>query len=252
VQFGTTSTPPTVVTNQAGASYAPGVLTAGVTYYWRIIARNGTGTTTGPVWSFATAAAPPPPPTSGTVVSDTFTATNGTALASHAPETGGAWVDDQPGFVLNGNRVNSKIMFGDLRSHNVKAPPSADYQVSMDLVWSGATSDVALGVVGRGNGAQFRGTGYQAFYDASRGRWELIKLTGYNQTSLGTYAQPYVAGQTHTLTLGMVGSAITVSVDGVTRISVTDTSISAINNAGIYAHYNGDKTSIVGDNFTVR
>jgi hypothetical protein len=143
-------------------------------------------------------------------------------------------------------------MFSDLRSHNGTAPPSADYKVSLDLVWSGATSDAALGVVGRGNGMQFRGDGYQAYYDASRGRWELIRLAGYNQTSLGTYAQPYTAGQTHTLTLQMAGSAITVSVDGVVRISVTDTTIAAINYAGIYAHYNGDKTSMVGDNFTVR
>jgi hypothetical protein len=168
------------------------------------------------------------------------------------PDVGGAWIDDQPGLQITGNRINSKVIFGDVRSHNVTAPPAADYQVSLDLIWAGATSDVTLGVVGRGTGMQFRGDGYMAYYDAARSRWELIKLNGGNAISLGTYPQPYTTGQTHTLTLQMTGSAITMSVDGVARISVTDASVAGINNAGIYAHYNGEQTSIVGDNFSVR
>src|SRR5204863_8795349 len=52
-----------VTTAQATASYVPGTLLAGTTYFWRIVARNADGTTVGPVWSFSTIA-PPGAPTS--------------------------------------------------------------------------------------------------------------------------------------------------------------------------------------------
>src|SRR5438552_10932672 len=61
VSFGTSSPPPQVSTGQAAASYAPGNLAAGTTYFWQVVARNDAGSTTGAVWSFTTAAAPPPP-----------------------------------------------------------------------------------------------------------------------------------------------------------------------------------------------
>jgi hypothetical protein len=54
VLFGTTNPPPLVVSGAAGASYTPPALTDSTTYYWQIVARNGTGSTTGAVWSFTT------------------------------------------------------------------------------------------------------------------------------------------------------------------------------------------------------
>jgi glucuronoarabinoxylan endo-1,4-beta-xylanase len=54
VQFGASNPPPTVAVNQSIASYAPGTLTAGTAYYWQIVARNASGATTGPIWTFTT------------------------------------------------------------------------------------------------------------------------------------------------------------------------------------------------------
>ncbi len=56
VKFGTSSTPPTVSTGQTGNSYTPATLANSTTYYWQIVAINADGTTTGPLWSFTTAA----------------------------------------------------------------------------------------------------------------------------------------------------------------------------------------------------
>lgn len=55
VKFGTSSPPPTVSTGQASAGYTPGTLIYSTTYYWQILAINGSGTTTGSIWSFTTA-----------------------------------------------------------------------------------------------------------------------------------------------------------------------------------------------------
>ncbi len=58
VRLGTTSPPPSVSTSQAGLSYDPASLDEGATYYWQIVASDGTDTTASPVWSFTVEAAP--------------------------------------------------------------------------------------------------------------------------------------------------------------------------------------------------
>jgi hypothetical protein len=56
VYFGTLSTPP-LVTNTAETSYTPATLTLDTTYYWQIVARNGSGSAGSGTWSFTTGAA---------------------------------------------------------------------------------------------------------------------------------------------------------------------------------------------------
>ena len=53
--------------NQTNVDYDPGTLVANTTYYWRVDTVNGSGTTTGTVWSFTTAAGAP-----STLFSDDF------------------------------------------------------------------------------------------------------------------------------------------------------------------------------------
>lgn len=57
VYFGTTS-PGTFKVNTTSTSFNPGTLSYNTTYYWRIDSKNGSGTTTGIVWSFTTVPAP--------------------------------------------------------------------------------------------------------------------------------------------------------------------------------------------------
>jgi endonuclease/exonuclease/phosphatase family metal-dependent hydrolase len=72
VYFGLTSSPPLVSADQTATSYQPATLAAATTYFWRVDAKNASGTTRGSTWSFATAAAAAAPgapsnpsPTSG-------------------------------------------------------------------------------------------------------------------------------------------------------------------------------------------
>ena len=61
VYFGTAN-PPSVVTNTANTSYSPGTLTTSTTYYWKIVAKNSSGSTASSVFSFTTAGNPPATP----------------------------------------------------------------------------------------------------------------------------------------------------------------------------------------------
>ena len=53
VYFGTSSTPP-LVTNTTSTTYVPATLTANSTYYWRVVAKDGAGTTSSLLFSFTT------------------------------------------------------------------------------------------------------------------------------------------------------------------------------------------------------
>jgi len=84
LNFGTTNPPPQLATGLASASYAP-VLTTSKTYFWQIVATNAAGSTTGPVWSFTTAATTSAPGTPATP----FPANNATGVSPSATLT---WV----------------------------------------------------------------------------------------------------------------------------------------------------------------
>jgi len=59
VYFGTSSNPTKVSTGQSGKTLSKGNLSAGTTYYWKVVAKDSKGATTeGPMWRFTTQSAP--------------------------------------------------------------------------------------------------------------------------------------------------------------------------------------------------
>jgi hypothetical protein len=54
VYFGTTSPPPFSHNNGSGKAWDPGPLASKTTYYWRVVAKDANGSTSGPEWSFRT------------------------------------------------------------------------------------------------------------------------------------------------------------------------------------------------------
>ena len=58
VYFGTTSPPPLAQNTGSTKAWDPGTLTNSTTYYWRVVAKDANGSTSGPEWSFTTTAAP--------------------------------------------------------------------------------------------------------------------------------------------------------------------------------------------------
>ncbi len=61
VYFGTSSPPP-LATNTTGTSFGPGALVPGTPYYWRVVAKNGGGSTSSFTWSFTTLVPAPAAP----------------------------------------------------------------------------------------------------------------------------------------------------------------------------------------------
>jgi hypothetical protein len=95
------------MTGQASASYTPAALANSTAYFWQVVARNSTGTTTGPVWSFTTTAAPP-------------AATNIVIYASDIPSIAlhGSWTTATDASSPNG----IKLITPDLGLSNTAAP----------------------------------------------------------------------------------------------------------------------------------
>ncbi|MFN7933200.1 MAG: DUF4091 domain-containing protein [Bryobacteraceae bacterium] len=80
VYFGTAASPP-LVGNVAVAGYNPGTLSANTTYYWRVVAKNGSSTAASPVWSFKTLTLTSSSPTAPALVGLTPSSGSGSTAA---------------------------------------------------------------------------------------------------------------------------------------------------------------------------
>lgn len=127
-------------------------------------------------------------------------------------------------------------------------PASADYDVSATVTLTGSAAGVAAGVSGRtSTGGGY--TGYVARYNAG-GQWEILRFLAGNAVVLGSYIQTLSLSTPYTVTLRMTGTTIKLLVDGVERISVTDSSLSTAGRAGLYWFSTGN-TAISLDDFSV-
>lgn len=169
-------------------------------------------------------------------LSDTFTDTNGVALTSHTPEIGGAYsaqngYTPSPANSIQANRMISGSNVGVYR--NAATPPSADYFVECVLDWISTVTADNIGVIGRAAAAA--NTFYFARWSQSAGGFQLFKCVAGTNTQLGaTYVSAFASGS-RTIRLTMTGTTIAMSVDGVERVSVTDSAIAAAGSAGVRA-----------------
>ena len=128
VYFGTSS-PPAFATNTVSTAFSPSGLATGTTYYWQVVAKNASHTTSSSIWSFTTIPAGGCTyllsPTSATISSDggagsfTVTAPSGcpwTALSNQS------WLDVTAGASGSGNGTvsySAGVSAGALRSATI-------------------------------------------------------------------------------------------------------------------------------------
>jgi len=205
VYFGTASSPPFVV-NQTGATYNPGTLQPNTTYFWRIVERNATGTTSGPTWRLTTAAA------AVNLFSDNFESgsTTNWTLA------GGAW-----SVVTDGTRVMRQAgTSGDTRALSNPSPWTNQVVTARvkPLTWNGTDRFVA--VLARAQNA----TNYYYVTLRSSNKLELKKLINGAPTTLASKTNFTVATNTwYTVKLEVIGTTLRAYVNGTLQLTATDT-----------------------------
>jgi hypothetical protein len=181
-----------------------------------------------------------------TIASDTFTGTNGTALSSHTADTGGSWNQRTGSFEIQSNKIT--CAGAALATLDAITPGTPDYDVSADLV---ITDDSAAGVTGRHHATDNQFYYFRYLTDGmsgSNGTWQLYLFDG-GATLLNDFAETQTRGTTRRITLRLRGTAISGLVDGVEKVSATNSTITADGVAGM--RNGGSPGSATLDNFEV-
>lgn len=169
-------------------------------------------------------------------LNDTFTDTNGVAITAHTPELGGAWsaqFGNSPATpsLITSNRLYSTS--GAAIYRNAAVPPSANYYVEGIFDFLSTVAGDNVGVFGRASAGA--NTYYTVRWSQTAGTFAMFRIIGGVATQIGSsYVTTFTSGS-KIVRLTMAGSLITASIDGVLRISATDTNISAAGFAGARA-----------------
>lgn len=179
----------------------------------------------------------------GAMAGDEFTDTAGTLLSSHTGALGASWTSvpsqDRTAVITNANRLRKETGNGAAQYYASATPPSANYLVEADVHVASLLGTDAIAVVGRQDVSGTGQTFYIARYVRDSARWELGKVVNGTLTLIGSgtgtgyYSQTLTTGTSYRMTLQMNGTAISLLVDGVSRITATDSSISAAGRAGV-------------------
>lgn len=157
-----------------------------------------------------------------------MTGTNWSSLAAHTGELGATWTQHPTlggTWYIYGNKVHCGVAGGLYASGT---PASADYSVQCDYTMY--TDIASIAICGRMSTSA--STFYYVYYLSN----ELVLAKQVNGviTSLGTDVTGIMTnGNTYVLKLEMIGSAIKAYVNGVQKISATDSAITAAGKAGV-------------------
>ena len=184
---------------------------------------------------------------------DSYTDSTWLPLTSHSPELGGPIVKHPAGsaswYIVNGRAICRN--FGPV--YYSGAPATADYTVEATVrIFTTVTSpaDLNLGIAGRMSTSA--DTYYALYYQA--GELVLIKrVNGVTATALDIWTTTLTGGGTnYTFALEMIGTAIKGYVNGVERVSATDSAITAVGRGGLRSNgINDTSTGNHIDNFRV-
>lgn len=184
-----------------------------------------------------------------TYIFDTFTGANSTTLAAHTPDIGGAWSGTS--VTIQSNRAQANNFQVPTHFDNATQAGSADFDISVDVVmFGGSVGQDQVGVAGRGlpGAGNFYAAYYTGNYGGTAQQVTLSKFVSAGETVLGSYSLAYVSGQTHNIKMRCQGSTISALVDGVTQISVTDTTYTSGTALCLWIG-SGSPTSLAADNF---
>jgi hypothetical protein len=179
---------------------------------------------------------------------DDFTGANWSGLHNRNAVIGGKWVKN-PSYSGTWYLWNNMVHCGIAGANYAGGVPSdPDYEVECD--YRVYTTGGVQGIAGRMSTSAK--TMYYVYYSGPDGMWVLAKWVSGVVQGIGYYVTGISAGGTvYKLRLGMNGTTITVHINDVERINVTDASITSAGRAGVVSGSANDRN--IGkhiDNFT--
>lgn len=194
-----------------------------------------------------TGAGDPIEPGNEWILHDTFEAANGTLIQNHTAG-GVTWlVDRADAFAITDGRLHALPTGSTSRrtSHADVAMSSADYDVIANFVVVSDNENGNFGIRGRVD--PVNENEYGVIYTTNGNRFRLFKFVAGTEVFIQNYDPP-VAPTSGTYMLRMRGSTISVLVDDVEVISVTDTDVTAPGYAGVRTY--GVSSDVAGVNIT--
>jgi len=175
---------------------------------------------------------------------DTFTDADGTFVDDHFPSGGGCWkqhlislqgtlgASNTAHVVIDNNKVHQENNSNFRLYYHSAIPIDADYDVSCDIILRSDNNLASAGPVARL--ALLSSDYYFVRYNSNGNVWQLFSVVanGNPQTTLGSVGQDLTIDQVYRCTLRCLGATISLIVDGIEIISVTDATISAKGRAG--------------------
>lgn len=165
------------------------------------------------------------------LVRDSFAGADGTAITARLPEVGARGWQYKVGaanLVVGGGRLRCEATTE--RIATIAVPSTANYHVDGDFYTTSLLAADEGGVVGRFLDLS---NYYLAHYRSAAGQWQLWRRVAGVFTLLGSYAQTLTAATHYVAQLVMESSRITLYVDGVKLVEVTDTALTAAGEAGV-------------------
>lgn len=179
-------------------------------------------------------------------LSDSFTDTAGTDVTAHTGETGATWTEHSSyttgsWVISDANRARPAASGVVSLYYASGAPLSGNHFV--EAVYRAITVPGSgwAGVAARVSTAA--ATYYWAIYNFAAGRWELWRAVAGPGTLMGSYTQTLSAGVDYTLRLRCFNTDISLWVDGVSRVAVSNGNVAGTGRASLIANGNWDNAT---------
>jgi hypothetical protein len=165
-------------------------------------------------------------------LTDTFTDTEGTTLASHSGEVGATWAK------VTGITGNAEIASNRVRGTSSTTalyyasgtPATAEYDITAVIRRQSDLGTVRI----YGRLSTTADTGYGVrFNGGATNVWELQLIQAGTTTSLGTWAETFSNGEDRTVILEIRDATKKVYIDGVERISSADNTVTSAGRVGM-------------------
>jgi phosphodiesterase/alkaline phosphatase D-like protein len=165
---------------------------------------------------------------------DSFTGGATAALAGHVAESGQTWAQ-KTGAATGEISIGTDSVFlsaltsGSAGRWYVQPFSAQDVSITSTMEMK-STPGSSMGLLARLQSGAV--TAYYGGYSTSSG-WTIRKYVAGVETTIGNSAHTWAAGVTHKVQFDVVGSTLTLTVDGVEVLSFTDTSITGAGDVGI-------------------